>query len=326
MSNRRVLVLIAAAVAVGLGLITTLLVIQGESKDGEGKQLEIGYFSRAIGYAPYYVADELGWFEDHPALQSWSVSHTFYGDRATIADSFGTNLDVLLSAEIPAMMTKAQGADIRIVDVTGLINLSWVGLSELESEGMSDFQGRTVAYQSGTSSHYGLLKSIEDAGFQPSDFELRNMKAVEAKAAFELGQVSAWVVWSPFIEQQIVGGRGQYVPGSKYSYATTLTVTEKLLQEDPEAVAALTEILDRAQRWIAENKSQAETIVAKATLQDVEVVREALNNVDFTAELDEDVIEMFEDMVVFLVENNAIRGDQPLNVKQELLSNSLGQN
>ncbi|WP_298464017.1 ABC transporter substrate-binding protein [uncultured Erythrobacter sp.] len=325
MKNRSIMLIVGIGFTAGLALLVALLSLERAATEDSRKELEIGYFSRAIGYAPYYVADELGWFDEHPALKDWEVTHRFYGDRATIADSFGNNLDVLLSAEIPAMMTRAQGADIRIIDVTGEINLFWIAQSELSPTSLQSLAGQQVAYQSGTSSHYGMLKSLEDAGLTADAFELKNMKAVEAEAAFETDQVAAWVVWSPFLEQQTVSGVGRRVPGSEYSYATTMTVTNDLLQDSPEVAEALVEILDRAQLWIMENRDEAEVIVAKATRQDVEVVEEALNNVDFSAELDSDMVLVFEEMARFLLINDAIRGEEELDVRGDLLAGPVGE-
>lgn len=295
----------------------------GANGSGE-KEISIGYFSRAIGYAPYFVADDLGWFDEHPVLSKWKITHTIYGDRATIADSFDSgDLDVLLSAEIPAIMCRAQGNDIRIVDVTGLITLHWLARTELEADSMASLSGKSVAYQSGTSSHYGLLTTLAGAGYDESEYRLRNMKAVEAKTAFETGRIDAWVVWSPFFEQQVVNGNGVQVPGSKYNYATTMTVVNDLREEHPEVVQALTEVLERAKAWIPEHREQAEAIVAEATGQSVEVASKALDNVDFSARLSTDMVDMFQSMAQFLAENDATRRGVVVDIRKDMLGDGI---
>lgn len=295
----------------------------GPNGKGE-KELSIGYFSRAIGYSPYFVADNLGWFNNHPVLSEWHITHTIYGDRATIANSFDSgDLDVLLSAEIPAIMCRAQGNDVRIVDVTGLITLHWLARKELHADGMASLFGKSVAYQSGTSSHYGLLTTLAGAGYDESKYRLRNMKAVEAKTAFETGSIDAWVVWSPFFEQQIVNGNGVQVPGSKYNYATTMTVVNNLREEHPEIVQALIEVLERAKAWIPQHREQAEAIVAEATKQSVEVAGKALDNVDFSVRLTTNMVDMFQSMAQFLADNDATRQGVVVDIRKDMLGDGI---
>lgn len=317
-NKRNLFLVIAALASIGVAIVAINYGNQDPST-GQDRELTIGYFSRAIGYAPYFVAQEKGWFEEHPALDGKDVKHVIYGDRATIADSFDSGkLDVLLSAEIPAIMCRAQGNDIRIIDVTGLITLHWLARSELDATGMPDFSGKAVAYQSGTSSHYGLLTTLDRAGLDSSDFTLRNMKAVEAQTAFEAGQVDAWIVWSPFFEQQVINGKGSVVPNSKYNYATTLTASQSLIEKEPEVAQALTEILDRAQEWIVNNPSEAEEIVATATRQELSVAKEALKNVSFSASLDDEMLNMFQEMAEFLADNEIVRQGKTVNIREEM--------
>ncbi|GEM_PF-3263310 len=284
--------------------------------------INIGYFSRAIGYAPYFVAQDKGWFSEDSLLSGIKIKHTIYGDRATISDAFDSGeLDVLLSAEIPAIICRAQGNDIRIVEVTGYISLSWLANAEFGEQTISDFTGRSIAYQSGTSSHYGLLTTMANAEIQDSDVKLRNMRAVEAKTAFESGNVDAWVIWSPFYEQQIESGIGISVSNSAYNYSTTMSVTNDLLKNYPRIVDGLKGILEDSKKWIIENPIEADSIVAEATLQTIPIAHRALRNVDFSVSLNEQLIESFQGMAKFLSENNATRNNKVVDIKKEMIEN-----
>lgn len=287
------------------------------------KSINIGYFSRAIGYAPYFVAQNKGWFEEHPSLKDWKINHKIYGDRPTISDAFDSgDLDVLLSAEIPAIMCRAQGNDIKIVAITGYITLHWLSNSEFGKVSMTDLKGKTVAYQSGTSSHYGLLTTLDKTGLKESDYVLRNMRAVEAGTAFEENVVDSWVVWSPFFEQQIVSGKGLLVENSEYNYATTMTISKSFIENNEEAVNALIEILDKSKNWIMKNPTEADSIVAKATLQSVPVAHLALKNVSFSdslTTLSNANIQMFQDMSQFLADNDATRNNIVVDIRKEMI-------
>jgi sulfonate transport system substrate-binding protein len=288
-----------------------------------GNSINIGYFSRAIGYAPYFVAQSKGWFEEHPTLQDWKINHTIYGDRPTISDAFDSgDLQVLLSAEIPAIMCRAQGNDIRIVAITGYITLKWLVNSDFGVKSIIDLKGKKVAYQSGTSSHYGLLTTLNESGVNESDFILRNMRAVEAETAFEESVVDSWVVWSPFFEQQIISGKGLPVKNSEYNYTTTMTISKPFIDDNNEVVNALIEILDKSKTWIQNNSAEADTIVAKATLQSIPVAHLALKNVSYSDSLttmSDDHINLFQSMSQFLADNNATRNNLVVNIRSEMI-------
>jgi sulfonate transport system substrate-binding protein len=126
----------------------------------------------------------------------------------------------------PPVFAAAGGAKIKIVQA--LDNQSAQNAALLVPKGSSitslaDLKGKKIAVAEGSSADYHLLATLTKAGLTPKDVSLVYLQPAEALAAFESGQVDAWDVWSPFIEQATItkGAKilaGRVVSGGDYSY------------------------------------------------------------------------------------------------------------
>ena len=63
---------------------------------------------------------------------------------------------------------------------------------------VAELKGRKVALNKGSNVHYLLVKALEKAGVAYTDIELAFLAPSDARAAFQTGQVDAWVIWDPF--------------------------------------------------------------------------------------------------------------------------------
>lgn len=63
---------------------------------------------------------------------------------------------------------------------------------------VSDLKGKKVTLNKGSNVHYLLVKALEKAGVAYSDIQPTFLAPADARAAFQSGQVDAWVIWDPF--------------------------------------------------------------------------------------------------------------------------------
>src|SRR5699024_11832353 len=63
---------------------------------------------------------------------------------------------------------------------------------------VEDLQNQRISFAKGSSSHYLLVKALEEAGIDYGDIEPVLLPPGEARVAFEKGNVDAMVVWDPF--------------------------------------------------------------------------------------------------------------------------------
>ena len=63
---------------------------------------------------------------------------------------------------------------------------------------LADLRGKKIAFTKGSSANYLLAKALKSAGIKWTDIEPANLTPADARAAFQQGNVDAWVIWDPF--------------------------------------------------------------------------------------------------------------------------------
>lgn len=287
-----------------------------ESQSGPAvTRITIGTFSKALGNTPYHVAKSRGQFQEHPALRGIEIRHVEYNDRPAIAQAFDKGeLQVLFSAEIPAILCYAQGNDIRIVEISGVAAQEIVVPVHSSIQSVGDLRGKKLAVLPGTSSHYCLLKVLRQHGLQTSDLEISYMSPGEAKVAFETGRLPAWAVWAPWVEQVEVTGLGRPIEDSQADIASVMTLSGPFLLDHPNLARALVEVVQESKNWVNDNTVEAQEIAAKDLNLDIAVVRQAWPKFDWTTRLSPEVIPDFQDKAAFLASDEKTRLDREVQI------------
>jgi len=317
--------LASAIAALAIWLFVTGLPTGGNStQPGSSKKpIVIATFSKAIGNSPYHIAKHFGWFAELPELKGRAIQFKEFNDRTAISDAFSAgDLHVLFCAEVPSLLCRIQGNDIRIVDLSTKVEQSILVPPESTIKGPKDLRGRKVAVLQGTSSHYCLLKILAANGVAERDLDLRYMAANEGKVAFEGGQIDAWAVWAPFVEQQEVSGRGKALSGGDAYINSVMSVAYPVISTEPAVVRALVGTIERAKGWIRENSQEATEIVARDLGLDVEVVRLAWPKHDWAATLNAAAIADFQAKADFLAKQDKTRQGKSINVASDAVQTS----
>jgi len=151
---------------------------------------------------------------------------------------------------------------------------------------VAQLKGKTIAVSEGSSANYHLLAVLKQAGLTTKDVTIVNLQPAQAAAAFASGQVDAWDVWSPFIEQ----AEGQHgakvlVSGAPIGKTYSFEVASRAALANPAKAAAIRDYLKliaQAHAWANTHQSAwAQTwskatglplsIMAKATADDTAV-------------------------------------------------------
>jgi sulfonate transport system substrate-binding protein len=134
---------------------------------------------------------------------------------------------------------------------------------------ISQLKGKKIAYGSGSSGNYDLLTVLTKAGLTTKNVTLVNLQPSEALAAFTSGQVDAWDIWPPYV-QQVVAEDGARVlaTGASYGSPYSFEVASKAAVANPAKAAAIRvylETLDKAYVWTATHPQAWAAAWAKAT-------------------------------------------------------------
>lgn len=297
--------------ALGLMLFAAMLCLPSGCTNTETPDVahvRIGTFSTAIDYAPFIVAKEKMSLGLALIQKDATFSHTIFEDLPAINESLTTDkLDIVFEAAPPAIIGKAGGHDIRIVQLGCSLTQEIIARKDTPIQHVSDLAGKKVAVLYGTSSHYGLMKALRENGLEYGDVLDLDMGPGDARTAFAAGQIDAWAVWPPHPEQQLVRGTARVIEGSDASIHSVVAVSGRFADEHPELLAEVLKTVRRAKIWLAENPSEAQALIAAELNLELPVVELAWPKHDWTAELSDVVIADIQEKSDFLFGLGKIR-------------------
>ncbi len=284
-------------------------------------QVWIGTFSQAIDYGPVYVARHFGWFEESlRGGDSVEVEYRELGGFDEIQTALTQEkLHAFFSAEAPAIKLVSDRASIRIVAIGCTLQQDVLVRKAAGINSIGALKGRSIAVAEGTSSHYGLLTILSDAGLTPADITLRPGFPGEAKPLFESGAVDAWAVWPPFVEEQVLAGRGVALTGGNARIQSVMSLHRTILEERPSIGEALVSTVERAKTWMRANPDEAIAIVAQALGLQRAVVELAWPKHNWGAQLHEEVLTDIDKKARFLKDVGVIDEATAIPGRQELV-------
>lgn len=152
-----------------------------------------------IGYAPLYLADKKGFFDDHGA----DVDVQFFESKTDSKSALAAGRIQGMSTTVDThVMSAASGMDISIVLALDTSD-GGDGLSALKDiPDIPSLKGHTVALDtSGGASYFWFQYLLQQEGMTLDDVQAVNMSSGDAGAAFVAGEVDAAVTWEPWLSK-----------------------------------------------------------------------------------------------------------------------------
>lgn len=275
-------------------------------------------FFTAVDYAPYLIAKNKGWFDEALKDNNFKVEYSIFQSLAPINESFATGrIDIVFEAEPPAIIGESAGHKLDVRDISCSLIQQILVPTNSAIKSVADLKGKKIAVLSGTSSHYGLLKLLKEAGVKPNEVEILDMAPPDAKVAFEANRIDAWAVWPPFDEQEELSGKGRALSGGDAYIHSIMAVREKFISEHPDIFKEIDEVFEKSKKWMEQNPEEAIAIVSKELNVPLEVVKKAWPRHNWKAVLDQAVIQDIQEKANFLKETGKIQNE--LDVKKDLI-------
>lgn len=129
---------------------------------------------------------------------------------------------------------------------------------------LSDLKGKRVAVTKAAGSHYLLIQALQKAGLGFRDIRPSYLSPADGRAAFENGNVDAWVVWEPFLTSAqrqldtrvLTDGSGGLADYQRY-YLSSVSFAE----QHPQVLRPLFDELRKAGEWLRANPREAAEIL-----------------------------------------------------------------
>lgn len=315
--NNRMTWIVGAVAAIAVMAIGTV-VLTGNNDDGP-RIVRVGSFSVAIDYAPYLIARERGTLADALAAEGYGVDYVTFQSLPPINEALATsNVDVVFEAAPPAIVGASADVPVRIVGIGASLQQEILVSSNTDITDPVGLRGRRIGVLAGTSSHYGLLNTLQEAGVADGDVEIFDLVPPDAQAAFDSGQIDAWAVWPPFVEQAIINGTGRVLTGGDAQIHSVVAMRSGFLDDDPAAARAVLNAIEETQVWMVANPEEAQGIVASVLDLDLEVVALAWPKHDWSSEINAAFVADVQSKADFLYDQGLIRSR--LNVESQLIT------
>jgi len=296
--------LILSVVALLLVAVMAWFIFGGSRGDNQNQTVKVATFSRAVDYAPLYVAEHLGWLEKDGV----TIEVAEFSDMASIESNLSTgNLDVLFAAAPPVAILRSKGSKLKIEGLSCTLRQEIVVRSVLNASSITDIDGKKIAVMENTSSHYGVLRAFEQSGLKSPVLEF--MVPPQADLAFRNGRVDAWAVWPPFIENIEIEGLGFPIKGGDAIIQSVYATTEKSRLDRDENISFVLKKIEDAKSWMISNPSEAQTIVAEKLGIDRKVIELSWNKHNWGAGLNDDLRKDVTEKINFLINQGVIDSD-----------------
>ncbi len=233
-----------------------------------------------IGYGPWYVAQEKGFFEKR-GLKVELVE--FATDQDLNSGLAAGRFDGANIATHTSAILRDAGVDIKAVL---LMDASYEADAIIAGESINaiaDLKGKKVAFEEGTTSDILLTYALGQNGMSKADINAVPMPAADAGAAAIAGQVDAAVTYEPYISAALAKGGGYRILYSAKEkpglISDVLVFPAKTLQAKPDAVKSLLLAWQDAYDFLQANPDEGQQIIAKAVGSDLEEFKTAWKGV-----------------------------------------------
>lgn len=268
-----------------LALLLAALLVSGtvftgcgsKKADADGLTEVTMAFCTFTGYAPMFIAQEQGYFEDAGIKMNIQVIE----DESTYASLIiKGDVQFLATAQDPNIKMFANGATSKYV-LTMDQSFGADGLVATEDiKTLDDLKGKTVALDKSASSYYFFLKALEGgSSLTEDDINVQDMgDTTEAGVAFIGGQVDAAIMWEPELSDALAEVPGAHAIVTSVDYpdaiSDSLVVNAKFAEEHPEIVDAVAEAWYKAVDFYNTNATDAYENMAsgfeEVTAEDIE--------------------------------------------------------
>ncbi|PKM30699.1 MAG: ABC transporter substrate-binding protein [Gammaproteobacteria bacterium HGW-Gammaproteobacteria-11] len=130
-------------------------------------------------------------------------------------------------------------------------------------QSVADLKGKRVAVTKAAGSHYLLIQALKQAGLSFADIRPSYLTPADGRAAFENGNVDAWVTWEPFLTsvQRQLETRTLADGEGLADYQRYYLSTDSYAEANPAILATLFNELQKSGEWLRANPREAATIL-----------------------------------------------------------------
>lgn len=150
---------------------------------------------------------------------------------------------------------------------------------------LADLKGKKVAFGKGSSAQNVALKALALAGLTIKDIVPTYLSPADATAAFNGGNIDAWVVWDPYfaIAEKHYGARVLADTSDRRLASSSYYIANRdFANKYPTALSAVLDELGKLTVWSGQHRNELAALAAEATGIDVQTWSTAFGRAEFS--------------------------------------------
>jgi aliphatic sulfonates family ABC transporter substrate-binding protein len=257
--------------AFGLALAALVATTAVPVAADQSKELRIGYQKDGV----LLIVKQQGLLEKRLAQAGIKLSWIEFQSGPPLLEALNSgSVDIGQTGDTPPIYAQAAGSHLVYLAAapdagkrSGILVRADAGINTI-----ADLKGKKIAFTRGSSAHNVVVRLLATAGLTYADITPVNLQPADAAAAFRNGSVDGWAVWDPF-----------FALGQRFPNVKTLSDAEKAQSNrfflgnsdyaanNPDAVSAFVEELDRASHWATSHPAELAALFSSVTGVDPDV-------------------------------------------------------
>lgn len=194
-------------------------------------------------------------------------------------------IDLGSVGDTPPIFAQAGGSDLVYAAATPSAQHAVLVPKNSPIKTLADLKGKKVAFGKGSSVQNVTVKALALAGLKFDDIVPTYLSPADATAAFNGGNIDAWVVWDPYfaIAEERYGARSiadtsdKRLASSSYFIASRTFATQQ-----PVVLATVLDEIRKVTLWAGKNREELAAIASDATGIDVKSWSAAFARAEFS--------------------------------------------
>ena len=269
-----------------------------------------------IGGGPYLDIPQLSVAMDKNLWAEYELEAKvipFRSGRAAFEALLGGGLDLAFMAEFPAVIGAMRDQDFKVIaEMSQYKATRIIHGGDPEIDTVAELAGKPVGLTAGTNVHYMFEIELAAAGVE---VEIVSVGPPDIVPALVRGDIFAGAMFSSFYAgaKKALGDKYQEIPIDSYGTHFILVATQKLINENPDAVINALKALYAGEQVVKSDPAashQSVSNVLGGTLKP-EDVASASENYAFNMQINQEMLELMVDEGEWINARGSIKGDPP---------------
>ena len=284
--SRLVVLLVAGILLAGCG-----------TDDTQVPRVRLGYLQGDLHHLPAFVALDAGLYQ--AAGLQVEVGGVFRAGPELMSALAAGAIDVGFAGQAPATAAILNGvADACLVAQVNRNGSGVVVRADATFADACELAGRLVAIPGhATMQDFLLRRLVAACGPDAQDVRTIVLKPPEMLAALQSGAIDAFIAWEPYPTQAVQAGTARLLVDSRAIWpghpCCVIVAARAFTRQQPAAMAAMQAVHARSCQFIRDNPARAAVIGSRYTGLAPEIVRAAMQHIDYTDTLDRDAAAAF---------------------------------